>query len=431
MELYNGEPIRDIFCMDSKSFYASVECVELGLNPIDTLLVVMSGDRNDAGLILAASPKAKEILGISNVSRGFEVPDHPDLIIVPPRMTLYMQYHMEILTIFRQYMADEDIHTYSIDEQFGDLTHSWHLFGDSAEETVKKIQQEILLKLKIYTTIGMGANPLLAKVAMDVEAKKSTSLFAHWTYQDVPEKIWPLKLSDFWGIGRRMEIRYNRMGLKTMGDLAHANPFYLKNNFGVISLQHYMHAWGIDRSILSEKDNYPKKEKSIGNSQILPKNYVRREEIEAVLAEICEQVAQQLRKAEVIGGTLHLGMGYAYDGTQKRGGFHHQMKITPTNQGKKLTQEALQLFAKYWDRSEVRKISLNVSSLQPAGGLQLDLFEEPKQTIKEDQIDDIIGQIRNKYQFRSIVRAHSLLEGATAIDRAGLVGGHAGGMDGM
>lgn len=428
MELYNGEPIRDIFCMDSKSFYASVE---LGLNPIDTLLVVMSGDRNDAGLILAASPKAKEILGISNVSRGFEVPDHPDLIIVPPRMTLYMQYHMEILTIFRQYMADEDIHTYSIDEQFGDLTHSWHLFGDSAEETVKQIQQEILLKLKIYTTIGMGANPLLAKVAMDVEAKKSTSLFAHWTYQDVPEKIWPLKLSDFWGIGRRMEIRYNRMGLKTMGDLAHANPFYLKNNFGVISLQHYMHAWGIDRSILSEKDNYPKKEKSIGNSQILPKNYVRKEEIEAVLAEICEQVAQRLRKVEVIGGTLHLGMGYAYDGTQKRGGFHQQMKITPTNQGKKLTQEALQLFAKYWDRSEVRKISVNVSSLQPAGGLQLDLFEEPKQTIKEDQIDDIIGQIRNKYQFRSIVRAHSLLEGATAIDRAGLVGGHAGGMDGM
>ncbi len=431
MDLYKGEPVREVFCMDSKSFYASVECVELGLDPITTLLVVMSGDRNDAGLILAASPMAKKVLGISNVSRGFEVPDHPDLIIVPPRMTLYMQYHMEILTIFRQYMADEDIHTYSIDEQFGDLTHSWRLFGDSPEEVAKAIQLEILRKLKIYTSVGLSVNPLMAKVAMDMEAKKNSSLFAHWTYQDVPEKIWPLKLSDFWGIGRRMELRYNRMGLRTMGDLAHANPFRLKNYFGVISLQHYMHAWGIDRSILSEKGNYPKKEKSIGNSQILPKNYVRKEEIEAVLAEICEQVAQRLRKADVMGATLHLGIGYAYNGTQKRGGFHHQMKIPATNQGKKLTQQALQMFAKYWDHSEVRKISLNVSSLQPAGGLQLDLFQDPRQSIKEDQIDDIVGEIRNKYQFRSIVRAHSLLEGATAIDRAGLVGGHAGGMDGM
>ncbi|MGG5318389.1 Y-family DNA polymerase [Enterococcus sp. AZ072] len=431
MDLYKGEPVREVFCMDSKSFYASVECVELGLNPITTLLVVMSGDRNDAGLILAASPMAKKILGISNVSRGFEVPDHPDLIIVPPRMTLYMKYHMEILTIFRQYMADEDIHTYSIDEQFGDLTHSWRLFGDSPEEVAKAIQQEILRKLKIYTSVGLAVNPLLAKVSMDMEAKKNGSLFAHWTYQDVPEKIWPLKLSDFWGIGHRMEIRYNRMGLRTMGDLAHANPFRLKNYFGVISLQHYMHAWGIDRSILSEKDNYPKKEKSIGNSQILPKNYARKEEIEAVLAEICEQVAQRLRKADVMGATLHLGMGYAYNGDQKRGGFHHQTKMPATNQGKKLTQQALQMFAKYWDRSEVRKITVNVSSLQPASGLQLNLFEEPQQSIKEDQIDDIVGQIRSKYQFRSIVRAHSLLEGATAIDRAGLVGGHAGGMDGM
>lgn len=431
MDLYKGEPVRDVFCMDSKSFYASVECVERGLNPITTLLVVMSGDRNDAGLILAASPMAKKVLGISNVSRGFEVPDHPDLVIVPPRMTLYMQYHMEILTIFRQYMADEDIHTYSIDEQFGDLTHSWQLFGNSPEEVVKQIQEEILRKLRIYTSVGLGVNPLLAKVAMDVEAKKNESLFARWTYQDVPEKIWHLKLSDFWGIGRRMEIRYNRMGLRTMGDLAHANPFRLKNYFGVISLQHYMHAWGIDRSVLSEKDNYPKKEKSIGNSQILPKNYARKEEIEAVLAEICEQVAQRLRKAGVMGATLHLGIGYAYNGSQKRGGFHHQMKIPATNQGKKLTQQALRMFANYWDHSEVRKITLNVSSLQPAGGLQLDLFEEPLQSIKEDQIDDIIGQIRSKYQFRSIVRAHSLLEGATAIDRAGLVGGHAGGMEGM
>jgi DNA polymerase V len=338
---------------------------------------------------------------------------------------------MRIQEIFRQYMAEEDIHTYSIDEQFGDLTHSWKLFGKSSAEVGKMIQQEIIDKIGIYTSLGMGDNPLLAKIAMDNEAKNRDDHFAHWRYQDVPEKIWPLRLSDFCGIGRRMERRYQLMGFYTMGDLAHTDPFILKNHFGVMGMQHYMHAWGIDRSVLSQKDLYPEKEKSIGNSQVLPKNYAHKGDILTVLAEICEQVAQRLRKKEVLGGTLHLGIAYAYFGSGKRGGFHHQVKIPPTNQSKELTQVARTLFEKYWDRSEVRNISITVSSLRPAGSLQLNLFEEPLQTIKEEKIDDVIAQIRNRYKFTSIVRAHSLNEGATAIRRAGLVGGHAGGMEGM
>ncbi len=431
LDLYEGEPVRKIFCMDSKSFYASVECVEHGWHPLKKLLVVMSGDRENAGLVLAASPKAKEVLGISNVSRGFEIPNHPDLAIVPPRMNLYIDYHMRIQAIFRSYMAEEDIHTYSIDEQFGDLTRSWKLFGESPAAVAQQIQNEIIDKLGIYTSLGMGDNPLLAKIAMDIEAKHAPTRFAQWHYQDVPEKIWPIKLSDFCGIGQRMERRYQLMGFQTMGDLAHGDPFQLKNHFGVIGMQHYMHAWGIDRSVLAQKALYPRKEKSIGNSQVLPKNYAHRGDILTVIAEICEQVAQRLRKADVVGGTLHLGIGYAYYGSGKRGGFHHQQKIPLTHQAKELTRVAKNLFEKYWDHSEVRNISITVSSLRPAGNLQLNLFEEPEQTIKEEKIDEVIAQIRSRYKFTSIVRAHSLSEGATAIKRAGLVGGHAGGMEGM
>lgn len=429
MNIYQGEPVRDVFCMDSKSFYASVECVEHGWHPLKTLLVVMSGDRENAGLVLAASPKAKEVLGISNVSRGVEIPNHPDLKIVPPRMTLYIQYHMRIQEILQTYMAEEDLHTYSIDEQFGDLTDSWKLFGNDPAEVGQQIQKEIIDKLGIYTSLGMGDNPLLAKIAMDNEAKTREDHFAKWHYHDVPQKIWPLQLSKFCGIGGRMERRYQMMGFQTMGDLAHTDPFILKNHFGVIGMQHYMHAWGIDRSLLSQKVS--PEEKSIGNSQVLPKNYVRKGEIVTVIAEICEQVAQRLRKANVLGGTLHLGVGYGYYGSGKRGGFHHQMKILPTQRAKELIQAAINLFEKYWDQSEVRTISLSISSLRPAGSLQLNLFEEPQQTIKEAKIDEVIAQIRSRYQFTSIVRAHSLTEGATAIKRAGLVGGHAGGMEGM
>jgi DNA polymerase V len=176
---------------------------------------------------------------------------------------------------------------------------------------------------------------------------------------------------------------------------------------------------------------YPTKEKSIGNSQVLPKNYAHKGDILTVIAEICEQVAQRLRKNDVLGGTLHLGIAYAYFGSGKRGGFHHQSKIPPTYQARELTKVAFALFEKYWDHSEVRNISITVSSLRPAGNLQLNLFEDPQQTIKEEKIDEVIAQIRSRYKFSSIVRAHSLNEGATAIKRAGLVGGHAGGMEGM
>ncbi|MEG1503912.1 MAG: Y-family DNA polymerase [Enterococcus sp.] len=431
MNLYVDEPVRDVFCMDSKSFYASVECVEHDVHPLEALLVVMSGDRENSGLVLAASPKAKELLGISNVSRGFEIPNHPDLIVVPPRMTLYIDYHMRIQEIFRHYMADEDIHTYSIDEQFGDLTHSWRLFGDSPTEVAKQIQRQIMEQLGIYTTLGIGDNPLLAKIAMDIEAKNDSTRFAEWHYQDVPKKIWPIRLGDFCGIGRRMERRYQLMGFYTMGDLAHSDPFELKNHFGIMGMQHYMHAWGVDRSVLSQKDLYPNKEKSIGNSQILPKNYARKLDIVIVIAEICEQVSQRLRKKNLLGATLHLGISYAYYGNGKREGFQHQQKISATQQSKELTAAAIGLFEKYWDHSEVRRIAITVASLSSAGSLQLNLFEEPQKTIKEDQIDEVIAQIRSRYEFASIVRAHSMIEGATAIKRAGLVGGHAGGMEGL
>lgn len=432
MNIYQDEPHQNVFCMDAKSFYASVECIERNLDPMSTMLVVMSGNLEDGGgLVLAASPRAKKELGISNVSRSANIPNCPELLIVPPRMKLYIQYHMKILNIFRKYMADEDICVYSIDEQFGDLTKSWKLFGSSPQEVAKKIQQEIFDTLGIYITIGLSVNPLMAKVAMDIEAKKNQNLFAQWSYEDIPKKLWPIRLCKVCGIGSRMEKRLNSLNIKTMGDLAHYDPYLLKRQFGIMGLQYYMHAWGIDRSVISQKADYTPQSKSIGNSQVLQKKYVSKEAILTVLSEICEQVCQRLRKAEVQGATLHIYMGYAYYGGPSRDGFAHQMKIPPTNQSKVISNYAQLIFEKYWDGSAIRNIGVTMSSLQPAGTLQLNLFENPEKTIKEDMIDDVISKIRNRYSFTAIVKAHSLLKGGTAISRSGLVGGHAGGMDGM
>ncbi len=425
---YANEPRRAVFCMDAKSFYASVECIERGLDPLKTLLVVMSGDENKAGLVLAASPRAKRVLGISNVSRAFNIPLHPELLIVPPRMNLYIKYQMRILEIFRRYMADEDIHVFSIDEMFGDLEASWKLFGDSPEDVVRMIQEDVYEELGVYVTIGLAVNPLLAKVAMDTDAKKNDDLFASWDYADVPDKLWPLQLTDLCGINKGMEARFKTMGCDCIGDIAHLDPYQLKRTQGVMGLQYYMHAWGVDRSMIRKQGEYKPASRSIGNSQVLMRDYKTRAEILTVLFEICEQVCQRLRKVGQVGSTLHISIGYS---AGARGGFSRQMKIPKTNQARALCEAAQVLFDKYWDKSIVRHVGVTVGSLQPAGDLQLNLFEEPEKTIRDDDLDDVIAKIRAKYDFSAIIRARSKTSGGTALERAGLVGGHAGGRDGL
>ncbi len=220
---YQNEPHRVIFMIDSKSFYASVEAVEMQLNPLRAILVVMSAAENTgSGLVLAASPMAKKIFGISNVTRARDVPiDDPRLIVRPPRMNLYIQENLRINRIFQQFTAEVDIHPYSIDESLLDMTDSWHLFGATPHEVARQIQLTVKKVTGIYLTVGIGDNPVLAKLALDLEAKKNHSLIAEWHYEDVPDKLWPItQLTDVWSIGQRTADKLNQRGIQSMADLA-------------------------------------------------------------------------------------------------------------------------------------------------------------------------------------------------------------------
>lgn len=177
---YQKEPKREILCVDCRSFYASVECVLHGWNPLTTPLVVLSHPNDSlqeegSGLILAASPTAKSRYGISNVSRARDLPfPYPkELKIVPPRMKVYMDMNQKINRIYKRYCDERNHHVYSVDESFLDVTHVLKLFQcQTSRQLAKKIQQEVLEETGIYTTIGIGDNPLLAKLALDNEAKK-------------------------------------------------------------------------------------------------------------------------------------------------------------------------------------------------------------------------------------------------------------------
>ncbi|KXT78857.1 ImpB/MucB/SamB family protein [Streptococcus sp. DD13] len=236
---YSKEPTSDIAFVDMKSFYASVECVERGLDPLTTSLCVMSGANHSAGLILASSPTFKKVFGKSNVGRKYELPfdietrrfsfenaKRQGLVIskeyvahvekwaqqtyiVPPRMDLYIQKNLAIQKVFQNYTSPQEIFPYSIDEGFLDLTGSLNYFypGDGSSRKQKldwvsrDIQRAIFHQLGLYATVGMSnSNPLLAKLALDLEAKRNQNMRANWSYNDVESKVWAIKnLTDFLG----------------------------------------------------------------------------------------------------------------------------------------------------------------------------------------------------------------------------------------
>lgn len=427
---YSKEKSEDIFCIDVKSFYASVECVERGLHPLKAMLVVMSNADKPGGIVLAASPMAKQVLGIRNVTRKWEIPYHPDLIIVPPRMNYYIEKNTEINDIFRKYVSDEDLHIYSIDESFISVRASLKLFKrKSAYEMARMIQYHIYKQTGLYVTIGIGDNMLLAKLALDNEAKHNKDFIAEWRYETVPEKVWKIEnLTDLWGIGKRTEIRLNNLGIKTVQDLAHANFYKLRESMGLIGEQLYANAWGIDRSDIS--DSYRPLEKSYGNSQILKRDYYKRQEIKIVIREMAEQVATRIRKHHCKTGCVSLSISYSKH--EESAGFSRQLKIPSTSNTKKLVAYCFELFDKYYeDDTAVRSIGIGYSKLTYTSDIQLDLFEDPEKQVTNEKLDLLVDKIREKYGFQSLVHASSLMEGATALDRSSLIGGHAGGMEGI
>lgn len=439
---YEREPSRDILCIDCKSFYASCECVSRGLNPLSTKLVVMSYPSDDpeqrgSGLILASSPAAKAAYGISNVSRARDLPFPypPDLVIAAPRMNLYMQQHAIINNIYRKY-ADESNHSvFSVDETFLDITDSLKAFKcKTADQLAKKIQIDVFRQTGIYTTVGIGENPWLAKAALDLYSKHNRNMRAEIRYEDVPKKLWTIsELTDICGIAKRTKKRLNLMGIKNVYDLAHADYYRLKTNMGIIGTELYAKAWGIDRSFLGQK--YTAKSKSVGNSQVLPSDYTRRDEVETVIKEIAEQVSSRLRKSGAKTTCVSLGvgfsMGYIDPVDPESHGFHQQLKIPLTNSTKEIAQAALLLFDKHYRRQDIRNIGISCSNLRYTSSLQLSLFDDPESQIKDRRIDFVIDNIRKKYGFKSLVHAYSLMPGARAIARSSLVGGHAGGMSGI
>ena len=419
---YTHEPKRDLLCIDVKSFFASVESVKRRIHPLESYIVVMSNPDLDGGLVLASSPRVKKEYGIKTGSRRFEIPKNSKIQIVEPRMNLYIKVNRLINEIFREFVSDEDIHIYSIDESFLDVTHSHALYG-STYEIARKIQQTIWQRLKLVTAIGIGDNPLLAKLALDNEAKHKRTFIAEWRYADVQETIWKIHpITDMWGIGKKTADQLYKMGIDSVYRLSQYDVKALKRVQGIIGEQLFYHAHGIDQSILSEK--YIPQSKGYGESQILKRDYVNQYEVEVVIREMADELSARLRRNNAEAGVIHLFIGYSKDVLDK--GFSRQMKVYPTSSNTRIIETCLEIFRKYYTNQPVRQIAISCKKVEYKKALQLNLFETPEKTIHTEMLETVVDKIREKYGFSSIVHASSLTRGGTAIQRSRMVGGHKG-----
>lgn len=420
---YSTEPRRDVLCIDVKSFFASVESVKRGLNPLTSELVVMSRSGSKGGLVLAASPMVKEKYGLKTGSRLFEFPKNHRIIIAPPRMGLYVKVNRLINQLFKEFAAEEDVFPYSIDEAFLDITASKHLFGRSATAVAQKIQQRLWTELRIPVAVGIGDNPLLAKLALDNEAKNNRSQIAYWSYETVPKTLWRIpKLTDMWGIGSRTAQGLNNMGIHSVYDLSQFDEEKLKKRLGVIGQQLFYHSHGIDRSIISQQNEVVPKSRSIGGSQVLEKNYTDVTALALIIKEMTITLCERLRRLKQQPKVIKLSLGYAKEVDEKA--VNRQMKITPTDSTATLTEYFLTLFETYYNGQPVRTIGLSLGDLGDPVYPQLNLFEASEVKEKDHKIDLVMDSIKQTMGQDAIFKGHSLLKEGTYLKRTKLLGGH-------
>ena len=410
---------RNFLCIDLKSFFASAQCLDRGLNPFTTPLVVANPTQGNGAITLAVTPYLKT-LGVKSRGRLYEIPKNIKYMIAKPRMSLYLAKSREVVEVYLKYVSLEDLHIYSIDECFLDVTNYLKMYGKSDYELALDILEDVRKETGLTATCGIGPNMLLAKLSMDIEAKHNKDFIAKWTYDDIPTKLWPIHpLSKVWGIGPRMEVNLNRLGIYSVYDLAHYDRNKLKQKFGVIGTELWNHANGIDLSLIG--DMKKTRDKSYSHSQVLFKDY-NGNNIKIIIREMVEVVTMRLHKNHVTSSLIGLGIGYSKD---VGGSFYHQIKLgQPTDIESVILANALMIFDKYYEDLPIRKVTISCGRLQEKSGVQLNIFDNIEKIKEQEQIDEAILEIKDKYGKNALLKASSLLNDSTIHERNKKIGGH-------
>lgn len=410
-----------IICIDLKSFYASVECVLRGLDPFKVNLVVADKDRGGGSIVLAASPHIKQY-GVKSRCRIYELPQKLDIIYAKPRMKKYIEYASMIYNVYLKYVSSEDIHVYSIDEMFLDLTPYLKYYNKSAYEISKLLLEDIFNTTKLPAVCGIGENMFLAKVALDILAKHQPDGIAYLDVESFKEKIWPHKpITDIWGIGRGIAKRLEKMKITTLGELAKCPLQKLEKEFGIVGKELLEHAYGIEKSSVQEARSYLPSSKSFGHGQVLFEDY-NYEDMYTVLLETVDEVACELVTRKLNCQLIALGIGYSKD---IGGGFSRQLSLpVKTNSRKTLVDAFTKLYYDNIENLPIRRIDVRVGKLSNEDYVQVDLFSNQEKVQKEHDLYEALGNIKDRYGKNAVYLAASDTTKGTLVKRHKLIGGH-------
>ena len=489
--------------IDLKSFYASVECVERGLDPLTTNLVVADPSRTQKTICLAVSPSLKSY-GVPGRPRLFEViskieevnarrrwstskkrfdgatydnrllVENPNLaidyIVAPPRMALYIDYSTRIYQIYLKYFAPEDIHVYSIDEVFVDVTHYLKTYKKTAREIAEVVLKDVLYSTGITATVGIGSNLYLAKVAMDIVAKRISpdehgARIAELDEMSYRRVLWEHRpLTDFWRIGRGYAKKLESHGMFTMGDIALtsiANEELLYKLFGINAELLIDHAWGYEPCTISDIKAYKPMSKSLNSGQVLQRPY-KLNEARIVLQEMCDGLSLDMVSKGIATNQITITIGYDVESLSTEG-INYDGEITVdyygrsvpkhahgtinfdrhTSSSAEMIRGALSLYDRIINPNLlIRRVNISANNLLPESernqtrrAEQLDFFTdyleaekrgalEKRSYDKEKKKQKALISIKKKYGGNAILRGISFEDGATSVERNSQIGGH-------
>lgn len=414
---------RIYICIDLKSFYASVECVERGLDVMTTKLVVADPERSDKTICLAVSPALKA-LGIPGRCRVFEIPKHIDYIMAPPRMHLYLEYSARVYAIYLKYISKDDIHVYSVDEAFMDVTDYLPLYHMTARQLGQRIINDILETLCLRATCGIGTNLFLTKVALDISAKHSPDFIGELDEKTYLETLWDHRpLTDFWRVGKGISNRLATYGIMTMRDIAHANEDLMYKLFGVNAELLIDHAWGRESVTIKDIKNYTSMSHSLTQGQVLMCDYSFEKGL-IIAKEMMDVMCLDMVDKGLVSKSFTLTVGYAKNTPlpMAKGTFSLD---TETNSDSILIPEIAKLYEKVVNPSYmIRRMYVVANGVIPEEYTQYSFFMPSENLERDRKIQKAVLEIKNKFGKNAILKGLNFEEGATTRERNNQIGGH-------
>jgi DNA polymerase V len=408
-----------IAAIDLKAFYSFVECLDRKLDPFSTPLVVCDAERGPGTIVLSVSPFLKAA-GVPSRLRKRDLPKRDDIIFAVPRMARYIEMSAKVVSIMLDFVGEDDLHVYSIDESFLNLGPYLKFYKKTPRQLVRMILEKIRSETGLFATAGIGENLFLAKSALEFEGKKSKDAIGEWTKTDVQTKLWPISpLSEMWGISGGLQKRLNEIGIESIGELANAPEELLIKYFGVIGKDLRDHANGIDDSNIREK--YIPKETSLSNGQSLFRNY-KKSEMPVIIREMSDDLALRLRLEGKKTGLVCLMIGYSYE---IGGGFSRQLSLVKsTSENDIIYDGLLSLFRKFCEDKPIRRVDIAFGKLSFDDVEQLDLFLDSKKQFGKRQLRNALDEIVLRFGRDAVLRGSALLEESNVIKRHAQIGGH-------